>query len=456
MKQCRIHWLSRLIAPLLLVLSSSSIAHLPISDLASPSSSADHTTALATMLTRVTPAVVNLTVETHTTIHSDTSIPLPLSPATQQLALGSGVIINAKQGLIVTNAHVLKDQKLILVTLKNGEHYRGQLIAKSDGFDIAVIKIDAKHLTALPFGNSNQLQVGDTVVTIGSPFGLNQSVTAGVVSALNRNQPKIEGFQSFIQTDAPINPGNSGGALVNRQGQLIGINTAIMSLNDSNIGIGFAIPSNMVNAVVMQLLRYGKVQQGMLGVVAQDLTQSLIQALHLSVKPHQGVVVTEVVPGSPADRAGIKPLNLITAVDHQPIQSAQQLHNMMGMMRPGTRVQFTLIQHNKLTHRLAVLTNPKTFQPKNNIPPLLQGLQLQSYEALTTDGQLINGIRVKHVEDTSPALLANLNAGDIITAVNEHPVHQVTNLIAAARHQSQLLLTVMRQNRQILLIIHHP
>ena len=217
---------------------------------------------LSTMLKKAMPAVVNIYVQGQMPpSHYPLGEPMPNGPAEGRSFqdVGSGVIVDAKNGLVITNAHVVRYSQIILVTLNDGRHYKGQLIGIDNPSDVAVIKINAPDLMALPFADSNKAQVGDFVVAIGSPFGLlNQTVTSGVISALNRSDLGIEGYENFIQTDASINPGNSGGALVNVEGQLVGINTAILSPGGGNVGIGFAIPSNMVKSVTDQLIRYGK------------------------------------------------------------------------------------------------------------------------------------------------------------------------------------------------------
>lgn len=297
--------LSSIFAGLPLLLPVSSYAHLPsaVEGKTIPS--------LAPMLNKTTPSVVNIAVE-----KLIPQTPNPLQPEMDQntaptkvLGVGSGVIIDAKKGYIVTNAHVVKDQKIMVVTLKDGRRYRAKVIGKDEGFDLAVIQIHANHLTALPIGNSDQLKVGDFVVAVGSPFGLTQTVTSGVISALNRQEPRIDNFQSFIQTDAPINPGNSGGALIDLEGKLIGINTAIVTPSAGNIGIGFAIPSDMVKSVAEQLIKYGKVERGMLGVTAQNITPELADALNL--KHNKGALVTKVVAESPAAKAGVEVQEII-------------------------------------------------------------------------------------------------------------------------------------------------
>lgn len=410
---------------------------------------------LAPMLKNATPAVVNISVEKE--------VPNPKSkengiadsalmrPPIKSLGVGSGVIINAAKGYIVTNAHIVKNQKVMLVTLKDGRRYRGKLIGQAKGFDIAVIQIHANNLTAMPIGNSGKINVGDFVVAVGSPFGLSQTVTSGVVSALNRSTPKIEGFQNFIQTDAPINPGNSGGALIDMQGRFIGMNTAILAPAAGNIGIGFAIPSNMVQTVAQQLIQYGKVTPGLLGVIAQNLTPELADAMNL--KSDQGVVITQVVENSPAEVAGIQSEDVITKVDNSPIRDSAQLHNLMGVTHPGTKITLTGIRDGATKEFHAVVGNPKR-QVKQRIIPYLSGLRLQNFSDLEPNSTLIKGALVLDVTDTSAGALAGLIPGDIIIKANKQDVHSVKELIKIANSaKKSLLLKAIRNNMNVLLVI---
>lgn len=410
---------------------------------------------LAPMLKKTTPAVVNIMVERKTTLspaeEDDTSPPSLKSQPDDAIAVGSGVIIDAKNGLIVTNAHVINHEKLMVVTLKDGRRFHASLVGKDDGFDIAIIHVTAKNLTAIPFGNSDKLEVGNFVATIGSPFGLTQTVTSGVISALNRSEPKIEGYQSFIQTDAPINPGNSGGALVNLQGQLVGMNTAILTANNGSIGIGFAIPSNMVKSVVTQLVKYGKVERGMLGVVAQNISLPLATALKL--QPDQGVLVTTVVPGSPADTAKIKMKDVILKVNGEEIHTSVQLRNMLGMMRPGTPLMITLVRNHETKNVKTEVGNPKRIAQQKEIP-FISGMRLQDFSELEADGTKTEGVLITWVSPQSQGLLAGLMPGDIITSVNDKSIHTVNELKTyAAKNTNELLVTVKRNANNLFVVI---
>ncbi len=404
------------------------------------------------MLSQATPAVVNITVEKE--IPSATNPLEPVDdqqPPTKVLGVGSGIIIDAKNGYIVTNAHVVSDQHLMIVTLKDGRRYHGKLIGKDNGFDIAVIQIHAKYLTAISMGDSNDLKVGDFVVAIGSPFGLTQTVTSGVVSALNRSEPRIDSFQNFIQTDAPINPGNSGGALLNLNGQLVGVNTAIVSPSSGNIGIGFAIPSNMVKSVADQLIQYGNVARGMLGVMAQNITPELADAM--SLKHNRGAIVTEVVPDSPAAASGIEVQDIIQSVDGTPIESSEQLHNMLGLVRPGTQIHLTVLRDHKAVNLAATIQDPKKLMMQRALP-FLDGMQLQKFSDLEPDGTLLKGVLVTNLTDSSDGALAGLIPGDIIISANNEPTPTIQQLIHVAESKpKQLLLKVSRDNKQLFLVI---
>jgi Do/DeqQ family serine protease len=305
---------------------------------------------LAPMLRAITPGVVNIAVKGRVREQN----PLLADPFFRRFfnippdqrmqeretqATGSGVIVDAAQGYVLTNAHVVEHATDIEVTTKDNRRFHAKLIGRDADTDVAVLRIPAQGLTAVPLGDSDQLQVGDYVVAIGNPFGLGQTVTSGIVSALGRSGLGIEGYEDFIQTDASINPGNSGGALVDLRGRLIGINTAILAPGGGNIGIGFAVPINMARAVMDQLIRYGEVKRGRIGVAIQDLTPDLAQALN--TRQTGGAVIARIEPGSPAERAGLKSGDLIVAVNGVKVHSGTQLHNMIGLSRIGDEVRLT-------------------------------------------------------------------------------------------------------------------
>ncbi len=308
---------------------------------------------LAPMLEQITPAVVNIATEGRIRVRENPllrdpffrrffNIPdMPLERKTE--SLGSGVIMDARRGLVVTNNHVIANAEKIAVKLRDGRRLQAELIGTDPETDIAVIKIDAKDLTAVRVADSERLRVGDFVVAIGNPFGLEQTVTSGIISALGRSGLGIEGYEDFIQTDASINPGNSGGALVNLRGELIGINTAIFSQSGGNVGIGFAIPSNMVNGVIEHLVRHGEVKRGAIGVQLQDLTPELAKAFDVAA-PQGGAVVVSVVPDSEADRGGLRAGDVVVGVDGKRVRDASDVRNRIGLLRVGETVRFEVLR----------------------------------------------------------------------------------------------------------------
>jgi Do/DeqQ family serine protease len=305
---------------------------------------------LAPMLKSVTPGVVNIAVKGRQRIQNPLledpffrrffNVPQGQQNYAETQATGSGVIVDAAQGYVLTNAHVIANETSIAVTTKDNRRFAAKLVGRDTETDVAVLKINSEQLTAVPLGDSDKLQVGDFVVAIGNPFGLGQTVTSGIVSALGRSGLGIEGYEDFIQTDASINPGNSGGALVDLKGDLVGINTAILAPGGGNIGIGFAVPINMARKVMDQLIRYGEVKRGRIGVTIQDLTPDLAQAMN--TKQINGAVIAKVDTGSSADRAGLKSGDLVIAANGVTIHSGTQLRDAIGLTRVGDDVSLTI------------------------------------------------------------------------------------------------------------------
>ena len=260
-------------------------------------------------------------------------------------SIGSGVIVDARGGYVLTNHHVVKGADEILVTLKDRRALKAELIGSDPQTDIAVLRVEAPDLKALPLGDSDQLEVGDYVVAIGNPFGLGQTVTLGIVSALGRSGLRLEAYEDFIQTDAPINPGNSGGALVDLHGQLIGINTAIVAPTGGNVGIGFAIPINMARLAMEQIIEYGEVRRGRLGIVIQDITPDLAKGLRL--ESLDGALISQVVPGSPAAGAGLEPGDVIRSIDGKEVRGVADLRNEVGLRRIGEEVELQILRRGK-------------------------------------------------------------------------------------------------------------
>jgi len=316
---------------------------------------------LADMLEKVTPAVVNITTEDNS---QTAKLNEPVfrhffgkrmpSKKKKKLGTGSGIIVNAEAGYIVTNAHVIDGASKIIVTLKDKRQFYAKLIGTDLKADIAVILIQPERLTAMPIASSKNLRVGDFVVAIGNPFGLGQSVTSGIISALGRTGLGIEDYEDFIQTDAPINPGNSGGALVNLRGELIGINTAILGgRNGGNVGIGFAIPSDMIVNIKDQLVESGKVERGQLGIEIQDLRPALVKAFKL--QNGQGALISGVASNSPAEVAGIKEGDVITRVNGIQVNNSSNLKSMIGNLRMGSRVSMEYMRDGVIQKAVALV-----------------------------------------------------------------------------------------------------
>src|SRR5579859_7431720 len=339
-----------LLAASILGLSFPALAHMP-----PPAVNGQAVPSLAPMIKRVTPAVVNVSTRGHVQVQQQQN-PFMNDPFFQQFfggqgfnnaptqrqfeSLGSGVIVDAAKGYVLTNNHVVENADKITVTLNDGRNYTAKVVGKDPDTDVAVLQIKADGLTAVPLGNSEALEVGDFVVAIGNPFGLKHTVTAGIVSALGRAGIEDGKYENFIQTDASINPGNSGGALVDLSGNLVGINTAILSKGGGNIGIGFAIPINMAKAVMDQLVKYGKVERGVLGITITNLAPEAAQ--QYGVSTDNGVVVTQVQAGSGADKAGVKAGDVILKVDGKPVTSNSSLQSTIGTLRRGSSVQLQL------------------------------------------------------------------------------------------------------------------
>ncbi len=429
---------------------------------ANPSTAAavNHKT-LAPMLKNVMPAVVNISVRgqlppimlpypygQQPPQHPGLPLPPDIKITPKFEGVASGVIVNAKQGYILTNAHVVKDAKIIIVTLKDGRRMEGKLLGADEKSDIAVIQIRAKHLNQISFADSDTMEVGDFVAAIGNPFGLNQTVTAGVVSGLGRSHLGIEGYENFIQTDAPINPGNSGGALVNMQGKLVGINTAIITPYSigGSVGIGLAIPSNMAKSILQQIIKYGKVEHSLIGVIVQNITPALAEALDLPNT--NGALVSEVNPGTPAYKAGIKPKDIIISLNGKTIRNAFQVSTKVGLMRPGTKITLKILQNGKTKTVYPVTISPKQIKAiqERIAKPLLNGLSLRNYNQLE-DNQQISGVQVIDADEFSLAYSSGLRPGDVILEANEQPIANIEQLRKiAAKYPDSLLLKVRRED----------
>jgi Do/DeqQ family serine protease len=426
---------------------------------------------LAPMIKRVSPAVVNIA--TRGTIRERTpqnplledpyfkrffDIP-EMNPRERQFqSAGSGVIFDAKNGYIVTNAHVVDNATEITVTLQDGRDLTGTVVGSDVPSDVAVLKVPPEALTQVALGDSTQLEVGDFVVAIGNPFGLQHTVTSGIVSGLGRSGINPDGYENFIQTDASINPGNSGGALVNLKGELVGINSAILSRSGGNIGIGFAIPVNMARSIMDQLLKYGSVKRGLLGVNIYSLTPDMAKSLNLANT--QGVLVSQVTEGSAAEKAGIKPGDVITSINGQSIKSNSELRNAIGLSRVGDQLDVALIRDRKPLHVMATITDipaartaeaPRAATPdKNDAAPLHPGLQGATL-ADATNG----GVEVRSVEPRSQAAQW-LRNGDRIEGANSRNIASLKDLREVARRGGTLVLVVRRGSSVILVPLRAP
>jgi Do/DeqQ family serine protease len=335
---------------------------------------------LAPMLARVTPGVINIAVRGKVRAENPLlqdpffrrffNLPQRSQPEERETqATGSGVIVDAQNGYILTNGHVVDNATKIEVTTKDNKRFTAKLVGRDTEADVAVLQIPAQNLTAVPLGDSDRLQVGDFVLAVGNPFGLGQTVTSGIVSALGRSGLGIEGYEDFIQTDASINPGNSGGPLVNLHGQVVGVNTAILAPGGGNIGIGFAVPINMARRVMDQIIRYGEVKRGRIGVAIQDLTPELAQAM--STHQTEGAVIARVETGSPAEQAGLRTGDLVVAANGTAVHSGTQLRNTIGLARIGDQVTLTIDRRGSeisIPVRIEAATATATTRQRGNEP----------------------------------------------------------------------------------------
>jgi Do/DeqQ family serine protease len=417
---------------------------------------------LAPMVKRVSPAVVNIatrgTVQEQNPLLNDPFFrrffDIPNTPRQRQFqSAGSGVIVDAKEGYIITNAHVIENADEITVTLLDNRSHTAKVVGKDPGSDVALLKVQATNLTAIPLADSDRIEVGDFVVAIGNPFGLGHTVTSGIVSALSRSGINPEGYEDFIQTDASINPGNSGGALVNLNGELVGINTAILSRTGGNIGIGFAIPSNMMKTVMAQLVKYGEVKRGVLGVNIQTLTPDIAESMELGNA--QGALVSQVVDGSAADKAGIKAGDVITAVNGKQVKDAAGLRNSIGLLSIGDRVDVTLLRDGKSRHVTAVIAeNNATAQSGSESGPGAGpgGLHSGLEGADLVDAQG-GGVLIRAVAEGSPAAQRGLRSGDVIVAVGRGRVANLAEFKRATEGAAAFVVQIRRGSANLVIPI---
>lgn len=434
------------------LLSSSAMALLPWQD-----SQGEALPTLAPMLKKVNPGVVNIS----TTTTREVNNPLLNDPFFKRFfnipdnyrrqhkanSAGSGVIIDANKGIVVTNYHVIANADDIEVILNDGRSFIAKLLGSDPEVDIAVLKITAKDLLAVPMANSDEVQVGDFAVAIGNPFGLGQTVTSGLVSALGRSGLNIEGYENFIQTDASINPGNSGGALVNLRGELIGINTAIIAPGGGNVGIGFAIPSNMAKISIDQILEHGSVKRGQLGVFIQDLNPALAEAFKLN-KQQKGVLLSKIMPGSSAAEAGLKAGDIIVAVNGKTVKAAAALRNAIGLLRIGDKVKLDVLRDGKTKRfKITLKEGGAGGASAKRLLGKLDGAKLSN----SPSG---NGVVVNELQPGSPAAGSGLRPGDIILEANRQRVDDLESLRQAVHaSKNKLLLRINRQGAALFLVI---
>jgi serine protease Do len=426
---------------------------------------------LAPMLKNVLPAIVNIKAQIKVTDFNTLREIIKQQQQSQQnqqnqaqnplnqqslglfLSVGSGVIVNANAGYVLTNAHVVNDAQTITVTLSDGRHFTAKLIGLDRPSDIALLQIKAKNLTAIPLGNSNTLQVGDFVAAIGNPFGLNQTVTAGIISALGRTTLGIENFENFIQTDAPINPGNSGGALLNVKGELVGVNTAILAPERGSVGIGFAIPINMAKSVMEQLIEYGNVKRGTLGISAQDISPELANVFNLAEQ--KGALVTQVYPDSPAQQGGLQVGDIINSINGIDIKNANDVVNSIGFLRVDSQAKIGLLRDKKqITATVTLSDANKQKQMLKQQNPFLYGVGLKNFRLLSPIHGFVQGVLVVSVDTDSNPWQADLRPGDVIVSVNQHKVTTLDELKAEiGKANKEVLLNVLRGASAVFIVI---
>lgn len=406
------------------------------------------TTSLAPMLRQVMPSVVNLKViyAPKPVMHNEKDNPIIIPE--QQSSVASGVIIDGKQGYLLTNNHVVSGAEEIIVTLSDGRTFRAKPVGGDPDSDIAVIQIEANDLTAIALGDSDDLAVGDFVVAIGNPFGLEHSVTSGIISGLGRANLGIESYENYIQTDASINPGNSGGALVDLNGKLIGINTAILSTRESpaNIGIGLAIPVNMAHSIMLQLVKFGEVRRGLLGVIAQPITPELAPLFGRTTT--SGALVAYIAPDSLAQQTGLRNGDIVTTINGKKMADATQLRNTLGLIPIDTEVSMTVIRDQTEKVFTFTMAAPKSIITQwEQISPLFDGIELGRFDQDVPGHGYVQGLQIFSLNPDSVAAQAQLIPGDIIESINGQPVTDLLSLkkaVALRKPTEPLLLHVVR------------
>ncbi len=401
---------------------------------------------LAPLVEKVIPTVVNVQVKAKVNMAEDQqmdpfrffNLPRGQMPPRERMSGGSGIIIDSGKGYILTNHHVIAEAVDIQITLHDRRQLTAKVVGSDEGTDIALLQVDAKGLDALPIGDSNELRVGDYVFAVGSPFGLQKTVTSGIVSALGRSGGGIEEYEDFIQTDAAINPGNSGGPLVNLKGELIGVNTAILGPAGGNVGVGFAVPTSMVKGVIAQLQEFGEVRRGRIGVAISDITPEV--AANLGIDRTEGALIGSVEKGTPADQAGLRAGDVAIEMDGKPLRGSADLRNRIGMLTVGTSVDLTVLREGqKRNFKVAI---GKAAQAQLAKLPDRQALEGASFAAT---GRGNAGVQITDIAQGSPAERLGLEAGDVITAVNRKPVKNLEEFQSAMK--GSLRSTVLHVQR---------
>ncbi|ATW01658.1 protease [Candidatus Legionella polyplacis] len=423
---------------------------------------------LSTILKKVMPSIVNIiTIQKHTN-----NIYILKEKKTNNFQkknffynkqkiqnIGSGIIIDSENGLIITNNHVISNANSIIVTLNNGKRLNAKLIGSDSETDIAVLKINIKNLPKIPIGNSDKAEVGDFVVAIGNPFGLNnsgsnQTVTFGIISATKRNNLNIEKLENFIQTDAAINPGNSGGALLNMRGELIGINTAIISPHVGNVGIGFAIPINMAKKIAKQLIKYGFIHRGLLGIITQNITPELAKAMGYPKNLH-GVIITKVEQESSAKKSGLKPRDIILQINKTIINKIEQIKFIMGLSRVGELIHLKILRNGKKICLNSVIMDSKKYINKVQLKnPFLYGLALKNYEEYSLSYEHIIGVQIINLLKNSIGWKSGLQSNDIITSANNKIILNMNMLDSISKKaKSKLILQILRGKKVLYIVL---
>ncbi len=406
---------------------------------------------LAPMIEKTSPAVVNIA--TSATVESPVMRDpffgfMYKRPPRKVNSLGSGVIVDAQKGYILTNHHVIGRADEITVTLFDGRELKAQIVGSDEDTDLAVIKVDDKHLTAVALADSDKLRVGDFVVAIGNPFSLGHTVTSGIVSALGRQGLGIENIEQFIQTDAAINPGNSGGALLNLRGELIGINTAIVGPAGGNVGIGFAIPINVAQYIMQQLVQFGEVRRGVLGISSSDdVTAELAKALEINQS--SGVIVNRVSENSAADKAGVQMYDIIVGLNGKPIRNRVDLNNQLGLLPIDSTVTLDIVRDNQPLKLTAKLNAKQERISGKSVHELLDGVVLKLKQERGEDA----GLEVVSISKNARAAQFGLSKGDVIVGLGRYRVRSLADFKELAKNARSLPLNIVRQDDSYLIVI---